>query len=118
MLILFCRHFAGSTRATPFSISFVAAALFFRWFLFLESLPRFPSSSFTSFTCHSPLLDKCFSAFNGMFSCWRPAFCRSFSRHGNYGRGSCYGGRDQRPRLQLLRFHGRVCFCSSSFSSN
>src|SRR5438034_11790615 len=112
--------------------------LIFAFFFLLVRLPPrstlfpyttlFRSSCFLSFTCRSRSVDKCFSIFNGMFSCWKPAFCRSLLRHGNYGRGISCCGRDRLPsrsrgltsrsHLRRLQFHGRVCFCSSSFSSN
>src|SRR5438034_1912664 len=64
--------------------------LIFAFFFLLVRLPPrstlfpyttlFRSSCFLSFTCRSRSVDKCFSIFNGMFSCWKPAFCRSLLR--------------------------------------
>jgi len=80
-LFFSCQHFAGSTRATPFYISFAVAALFFfRCFLIFGNR----AGAFYSFALFVLLpvahdrWDKCFSIFNGMFSLLETGFLCDF----------------------------------------
>jgi len=66
----------------------------------------FRSLRCSSFTCRLRSRAKLFSAFNGTSCCWRPAFCRSFSRRGNFGQSADGNHQSRVPRS----FCSRCCF--------